>query len=124
MRFPAVLYYSMTSFFIRNYFEGRKRFPLVLMLEPTHRCNLACAGCDRIRLHNEQQSEDLTLDECIEAVKESGAPVVTVTGGEPMLYPYLKPLVGKLLEMKKHVYLCTNGLLAETFIDEFPSLSV
>jgi hopanoid biosynthesis associated radical SAM protein HpnH len=89
------------------------------MLEPTHRCNLACAGCDRIRLHGRKQTDDLSLEQCINAVKESCAPVVTVTGGEPLLYPELTPLVAELLRMKRHVYLCTNGLLAERFIEEF-----
>lgn len=119
MRFPAALYSSLTVFFIKNFLEGIKRFPLVLMLEPTHRCNLACAGCDRIRLHNEQQSEDLSLEQCIESVRESRAPVVTITGGEPLLYPHLTVLVNELLEMKRHIYLCTNGLLTESFIEEF-----
>jgi hopanoid biosynthesis associated radical SAM protein HpnH len=119
VRFPIALYSSLTVFFMKNFLRGRRKFPLVLMLEPTHRCNLACAGCDRIRLHNEAQSEDLTLDECIGAVTESGAPVVTVTGGEPMLYPHLKSLVEELVGMKRHVYLCTNGLLTESFIEEF-----
>ena len=119
MRFPLSLYTSLTSFSVKNAVKGRKRFPLVLMLEPTHRCNLACAGCDRIRLHSREQSEDLSLAQCIDAARESGAPVVTVTGGEPMLYAELKPLVAALLGMKRHVYLCTNGLLTETFIDEF-----
>jgi hopanoid biosynthesis associated radical SAM protein HpnH len=119
MRFPLSLYASLTSFSVKNAFKGRKRFPLVLMLEPTHRCNLACAGCDRIRLHSKEQTDDLSLDQCIDAAKESGAPVVTITGGEPMLYGELKPLVAALLRMKRHVYLCTNGLLTETFIDEF-----
>jgi hopanoid biosynthesis associated radical SAM protein HpnH len=113
------LYSSLTVFFAKNFFAGKKRFPLVLMLEPTHRCNLACAGCDRIRLHNEEQTMDLALEECIASVEESGAPVVTVTGGEPLLYPELQDLVRKLLAMKKHVYLCTNGLLTESFIDAF-----
>lgn len=119
MRFPVSLYSSMTLFFIRNFLEGRRRFPLVLMLEPTHRCNLTCAGCDRIRLQNEEQSGDLTLEDCVAAARESRAPVVTVTGGEPLLYPHLKSLVSELLGMKRHVYLCTNGLLTESFIDEF-----
>jgi hopanoid biosynthesis associated radical SAM protein HpnH len=88
------------------------------MLEPTHRCNLACAGCDRIRLHGKEQTDDLTLDQCLEAVTESRAPVVTITGGEPFLYQELKPLVAELLKLKRHVYLCTNGLLAESFIEE------
>lgn len=119
MRFPVSLYSSLTSFFIRNALKGRRRFPLVLMLEPTHRCNLACAGCDRIRLHSREQSDDLSLEQCVSAAVDSGAPVVTVTGGEPLLYPDLKPLVSELLRMKRHVYLCTNGLLTESFIEEF-----
>jgi hopanoid biosynthesis associated radical SAM protein HpnH len=106
-------------FFMKNLFRGRNRFPLVLMLEPTHRCNLECAGCDRIRLHNEQQSLDLPIEQCIGAALESGAPVVTVTGGEPLLYPELKRLVAELLRLKRHVYLCTNGILTESFIEEF-----
>src|SRR5208282_2367832 len=111
MRFPVSLYISLTKSFVRNAKAGRKRFPLVLMLEPTHRCNLTCAGCDRIRLHDDRQSPDLSLEQCIEAVTESDAPVVTVTGGEPLLYKELIPLVREILRMKKHVYLCTNGLL-------------
>lgn len=89
------------------------------MLEPTHRCNLDCAGCDRIRLYDQQHTSDLSLEQCLDAVKESGAPVVTITGGEPMLYKDLKPLASELVRQKKHVYLCTNGLLAESFIEDF-----
>jgi hopanoid biosynthesis associated radical SAM protein HpnH len=119
MRFPISLYSSLSSFFVRNLLTGRKRFPLVLMLEPTHRCNLECAGCDRIRLYGEEGRADLSLDTCIGAVEDSGAPVITITGGEPLLYPDLKPLVQELLNMKRHIYLCTNGILAGTFIEEF-----
>ncbi len=119
MRFPVSLYSSFAVYFAHNLVRGRKRSPLVLMLEPTHRCNLECAGCDRIRLHSEEQSTDLSMEECIAAAMDSGAPVVTITGGEPLLYPQLQLLVGELLAMKRHVYLCTNGLLTETFIDEF-----
>jgi hopanoid biosynthesis associated radical SAM protein HpnH len=119
MRFPLSLHLSLTSFFIKNSLAGKKRFPLVLMLEPTLRCNLACAGCDRIRLYNKEKPHDLALEQCIDAVVTSGAPVVTVTGGEPLLYQELKPLIEELLRLKRHVYLCTNGLLAESFIEEF-----
>jgi hopanoid biosynthesis associated radical SAM protein HpnH len=98
---------------------GNKRFPLVLMLEPTHRCNLTCAGCDRIRLYESAQTPDLSLADCLNAAVESGAPVVTVTGGEPMLYPDLKPLVDGLLRLKRHIYLCSNGTLTQAFINEF-----
>jgi hopanoid biosynthesis associated radical SAM protein HpnH len=119
MRFPISLHLSITLFFIENVLAGNKRFPLVLMLEPTHRCNLACAGCDRIRLHNEKQADDLAFDQCIGAALESKAPVVTITGGEPLLYKDLSPLVKELLRLKRHIYLCTNGLLTESFIGEF-----
>ncbi|HTZ17041.1 MAG TPA: adenosyl-hopene transferase HpnH [Dissulfurispiraceae bacterium] len=119
MRFPLNLHYAMARSFVGNTIKGVKRSPLVLMLEPTHRCNLACAGCDRIRLYNETMPADLTLDECIASVIESNAPVVTITGGEPLLYPDLKPLIEKILALKRHVYLCSNGLLAESFIEQF-----
>jgi hopanoid biosynthesis associated radical SAM protein HpnH len=119
MRFPISLYSSLTRSFIANAVKGRKKSPLVLMLEPTHRCNLECAGCDRIRLYSKEHAEDLTLDQCINAAKESRAPVVTVTGGEPLLYRELKPLVRELLRLKRFVYLCTNGLLTESFMEEF-----
>jgi hopanoid biosynthesis associated radical SAM protein HpnH len=119
MRFPASLYLSMSLFFIKNFLAGKKKFPLVLMLEPTHRCNLACAGCDRIRLYENRKTGDLTLQQCIEAAVESRAPVVTITGGEPLLYQELNNLVEELLRLKRHIYLCTNGLLAESFIEKF-----
>jgi hopanoid biosynthesis associated radical SAM protein HpnH len=119
------LHASMTRSFLKNAIGGRSRFPLVLMLEPTHRCNLLCAGCDRIRLHKEEQTKDLTLDECINSVEESGAPVITITGGEPLLYPELKPLISRILGLKRHIYLCSNGLLMDSFLDEIsPSSSL
>lgn len=119
MRFPVGLYVSLTTYFLKNALAGNKKFPLVLMLEPTHRCNLACAGCDRIRLHAQEQTDDLSLNQCIEAAVESRAPVVTITGGEPFLYPELKHLLRELIGLKRYIYLCTNGLLAESFFEEF-----
>ena len=80
MRFPISLYSSMSSLFIRNALAGKKKFPLVLMLEPTHRCNLACAGCDRIRLYGKEHTEDLSLKQCIDAAVESGAPELSRRG--------------------------------------------
>jgi hopanoid biosynthesis associated radical SAM protein HpnH len=127
MRFPAGLYKSLAFHIIKNGLKGAKRFPLVLMLEPTHRCNLACAGCDRIRLNAETHARDLSLDECIDAVVQSGAPVVTVTGGEPLLYGQLRALVAELLRLKRYVYLCTNGLLIGSLVRQLsphPALSL
>ena len=112
MRFPVSLYLTLASFFIKNSLKGTKRFPLVLMLEPTHRCNLACAGCDRIRLYNKEKTDDLSLRQCINAVVESGAPVVTVTGGEPLLYQELQGLVAEILSLKE-VSLEGNAVLLE-----------
>lgn len=121
MRFPLSLYTALSASFMKNAVSGNKRFPLVLMLEPTHRCNLACAGCDRIRLYEQTQSADLPLADCVDAALQSGSPVVTVTGGEPVLYRDLQPLVKELLfTLKRHVYLCSNGTLTPEFIDEFP----
>ena len=99
MRFPAGLYKSLALSFIKNRLKGGKRFPLVLMLEPTHLCNLACSGCDRIRLNAETHARDLSLDECIDAAVQSGAPVVTVTGGEPLLY-------GQVVHSLKNCFAC------------------
>jgi len=118
MRFPLALHTSMVKSFIRNAVEGRKIFPLVLMLEPTHRCNLYCAGCDRIRLHRDEFPADLTMDECVNSIVDSGAPVITITGGEPLMYPEIVPLIEKTLLLKKHIYLCSNGLLMDSFLDK------
>lgn len=119
MRFPISLYTSLMSAFISNARKGRQKFPLVLMLEPTHRCNLACAGCDRIRLYDQDQTDDLSLEECFDACREAGSPVVTITGGEPLLYKDLKPLVAELIKQRRQIYLCTNGILTGSFIDQF-----
>lgn len=119
MRFSPGLSAALTGYFIKSILKGRKRFPFVLMLEPTHRCNLSCGGCDRIRLYSKEHSPDLTLRECLEAVIESNAPVVTITGGEPLLYGDLKGLVAGLIHRKKYIYLCTNGLLAGSFVEDY-----
>jgi hopanoid biosynthesis associated radical SAM protein HpnH len=119
MRFSSSLSGSLTGHFLKNALKGRKKFPLVLMLEPTHRCNLLCAGCDRIRLFATGHSHDLSVQDCLKSVKDSSAPVVTVTGGEPLLYEGLKELLRELIAMKKHIILCTNGLLAASFVGDF-----
>ena len=119
MRFSPGLSAALTGYFVKSILKGRRRFPFVLMLEPTHRCNLSCRGCDRIRLYSKERSPDLTLRECLAAVIESNAPVVTVTGGEPLLYGDLLELLSGLIHLKRHIYLCTNGLLAGSFVDGY-----
>ena len=98
---------------------GRKRFPLVLMLEPLFRCNLACSGCGKIQHPTEILKQNLTPEECFAAVEECGAPVVSIPGGEPLLHPQIDEIVEGLVARKKFVYLCTNGLLLEKSLDKF-----
>ena len=97
----------------------RKRFPLVLMLEPLHACNLTCTGCGRIREYESTITERLPLEECLAASDECGAPVVSICGGEPMMYPQLGELVSGLLERNRHIYLCTNGMFMVKRLGEF-----
>ena len=80
------------------------------MLEPLHACNLTCTGCGRIREYESTIKQKLSIEECLAAVDECGAPVVSICGGEPMIYPGIGELVAKILERKKVVYLCTNGM--------------
>ncbi|HWR53291.1 MAG TPA: adenosyl-hopene transferase HpnH [Bryobacteraceae bacterium] len=88
-----------------------KRFPLVLMLEPLHTCNLTCTGCGRIREYKSSINEMLTLEQCVHAIDECGAPVVSICGGEPLLYPHIGPLVAAAQARNKTVYLCTNAMM-------------
>lgn len=119
MRFPMSLYLSMTGYLLRNKLRGVEKFPLVLMLEPTHRCNLTCSGCGRIREYHDTLHQEMTLDECLRSVDESPSPVVTITGGEPLLYSRVQALVESVLARKKHIYFCTNALLLEESLPMF-----
>jgi hopanoid biosynthesis associated radical SAM protein HpnH len=113
MRFPLSLTRSMTAYLVRKRLAGEKVFPLVLMLEPLHACNLSCAGCGRIREYAGSMHRRLSLEQCLAAVDQCGAPIVSVCGGEPLIYPEIEQLVATLIAQRKHVYLCTNGLLLE-----------
>ncbi|MCE5244643.1 MAG: adenosyl-hopene transferase HpnH [Syntrophobacteraceae bacterium] len=119
MRFPISLYMSMTGYLLKMKLQGNDRFPLVLMLEPTHRCNLTCAGCGRIREYHDTIQMEMTLDECLRSVDDAGTPVVTVTGGEPLLYSHVVELVQELLARGKHIYFCTNGMLLEESLPRY-----
>jgi len=113
MRFPFSLTRRMASYLLKKKLSGQRRFPLVLMLEPLHACNLTCTGCGRIREYSNTIKHKLTVDECLASVDECGAPIVSICGGEPLIYPWIEELVAKILERKKHVYLCTNGMFIE-----------
>jgi len=98
---------------------GRKRFPLVLMLEPLFRCNLACTGCGKIQHPAEILKQHLSPEQCFAAVEECGAPIVSIPGGEPLLHPQIGEIVQGLVERRKFIYLCTNGLLLERSLNKF-----
>lgn len=99
---------------------GKKRFPLVLMLEPTLRCNLDCIGCGRIAEYHEKPVKDLTIEQCLESVEECGAPIVSVCGGEPLVYKQIDELIKELIQRKKYVYLCTNAMFLDKYWDRIP----
>ncbi|HPP53487.1 MAG TPA: adenosyl-hopene transferase HpnH [Thermoguttaceae bacterium] len=120
MRFPFSLTRALSVYLLQKRLAGEKRFPLVLMLEPLHTCNLRCDGCGRIREYGGRLEDRLRVEECLAAVEECGAPVVSVCGGEPLLYPELPELLRRLAELRKHVYLCTNGTLLAERLSRLP----
>src|SRR2546421_5158984 len=119
MRFPLSLTTTMIGYIARKKLSGTKRFPLVVMLEPLHACNLTCTGCGRIREYSQTIKEKLSLAECLAAVDEAGAPIVSICGGEPMIYPEIGALVRGILRKRKHIYLCTNGMFITRKLKEF-----
>src|SRR5262250_3095023 len=119
MRFPLSLTSTMVGYIAGKKLSRTPRFPLVLMLEPLHACNLTCTGCGRIREYSQTIKEKLTVEECLASVDEAGAPIVSICGGEPMIYPEIGTLVKKILAKRKHIYLCTNGMFIEKKLDEF-----
>ena len=101
------------AYILKQRLQGRERYPLVLMLEPLFRCNLACAGCGKIDYPDAVLNRRLSVRECIEAAEECGAPVVSIPGGEPLLHKEIGEIVAELVKRKRFVYLCTNALLLE-----------
>jgi hopanoid biosynthesis associated radical SAM protein HpnH len=123
MRFPLSLTASLSSYIAGKRLRRVEKFPLVMMLEPLHACNLTCTGCGRIREYKETIREKLTVDQCLRAVDECGAPIVSICGGEPMIYPEIGQLVSGILARRKHIYLCTNGMFTRKRLKEFKPTS-
>jgi hopanoid biosynthesis associated radical SAM protein HpnH len=111
--------WTVASYVLKQKMTGRKRYPLVLMLEPLFRCNLACAGCGKIQYPAHILKKQLTPEECFRAVEECGAPMVSIPGGEPLMHPQIGEIVKGLVERRKYIYLCTNALLLKEKIDLF-----
>jgi hopanoid biosynthesis associated radical SAM protein HpnH len=111
MSVPLSQMWTVASYVLGQRLRGRRRYPLVLMLEPLFRCNLACAGCGKIQYPAHVLKKHLSVEQCLGAVDECGAPMVSIPGGEPLMYPEIGPLVRELVARRKYVYLCTNALL-------------
>ena len=110
---------AVGSYLMKQKLQGREKFPLVLMLEPLYRCNLACAGCGKIQHPEPILNQNLTPQECWDAAEECGAPVVSIAGGEPLIHPQIGEIVAGLVKQKRFVYLCTNAILLERSLKKF-----
>lgn len=119
MAVPISQMWTVASYVLKQKIAGRKRYPLVLMLEPLFRCNLACAGCGKIQYPAHILKKQLTPEECFQAVEECGAPMVSIPGGEPLMHPQIGEIVAGLVERRKYIYLCTNALLLKEKLDQF-----
>ncbi len=119
MSVPVSQMWTVARYVIGQKLRGRERYPLVLMLEPLFRCNLACAGCGKIQYPGEILKKNLTPEQCFRAVDECGAPMVSIPGGEPLLHPQIDEIVAGLVARRKYVYLCTNALLLEKHLHRF-----
>ncbi len=109
----------MTGYLVRKRLSRQAKFPLVLMLEPLHACNLSCTGCGRIREYADTVKETLSIQQCVDSIEECGAPIVSICGGEPLIYGGIDELVARTIERRKHVYLCTNGTHLEEKLSGF-----
>jgi hopanoid biosynthesis associated radical SAM protein HpnH len=119
MGVPVSQMWTVATYVLGQKLRRRKRYPLVLMLEPLFRCNLACAGCGKIQYPAHVLKKNLTPEQCFKAVDECGAPMVSIPGGEPLLHPQIDQIVAGLVARRKYVYLCTNALLLKEKIDLF-----
>ena len=117
---PMELALRLFTYMVKRRLRGRKRFPLVTMLEPLEACNLTCDGCGRIREYEPVIHRVLSLEQCLRAVEDSGAPIVSIAGGEPTMYTQLPELIAELVRRKTFVYCCTNGLLLERMMHRIP----
>ena len=119
MGIPFLQTARIGAYIMKQQLTGRKRYPLVLMLEPLFRCNLACAGCGKIDYPDEILNQRLSYEDCMAAIDECGAPAVSIAGGEPLLHKDLPRIVQGYIERKKFVILCTNALLLMKKIDDY-----
>lgn len=119
MGVPLSQMWTVATYVLGKKLRGIQQYPVVLMLEPLFRCNLACAGCGKIQQPTEILRQHLTPEQCFKAVDDCGAPMVSIPGGEPLLHPQIGEIVEGLVARRKYVYLCTNALLLEKHLHKF-----
>lgn len=119
MGVPVSQMWTVATYVLGQRLRGRRRYPLVLMLEPLFRCNLACAGCGKIQYPAHILKQHLSVEDCLRAVEECGAPMVSIPGGEPLMHPEIDVLVRELVRRRKYIYLCTNAILLKEKLDLF-----
>jgi len=119
MGIPLIQKIKVAKYILEQKIKGNKKYPLVLMLEPLFRCNLSCAGCGKIDYPDEILNKRISLKECLEAVDECGAPIVSIPGGEPLVHTEIGEIVQGIIDKGKFVYLCTNAILLEKKLDLF-----
>src|SRR5205807_7202075 len=110
MRFPLALTSKIAAYIIGHKIRGTKKFATVLQLEPLHTCNLTCTGCGRIREYSTSLKDMMDLEDCLGSARECDAPMVSICGGEPLIYPKIEELVAGILGQGRIVYVCTNGM--------------
>lgn len=119
MGVPIRQQFKIARYILARKLKQESRYPLVLMLEPLFRCNLACAGCGKIDYPDDILNQRLSLEECLHAVDDCGAPVVSIAGGEPLLHKEMPQIVQGIIKKRKFVYLCTNGLLLKKRLNDY-----
>jgi MoaA/NifB/PqqE/SkfB family radical SAM enzyme len=119
MRFPLALTVKIARHIIKHKIRHTRRFALVLQLEPLHTCNLTCTGCGRIREYSTSLKDMMTLEDCLASAQDCDAPMVSICGGEPLIYPQIKELVAGLLQQGRIVYVCTNGLFMRRELKDY-----
>jgi hopanoid biosynthesis associated radical SAM protein HpnH len=119
MRFPLAPTAKIARHIVKNKLQGNKKFAMVLQLEPLHTCNLTCTGCGRIREYSTSLKDLVPLDQCLAAAAECDAPMISICGGEPLIYPKIEELVDGLLGQGRLVYICTNGVFMRKKMREY-----
>src|SRR6476620_10968439 len=124
MRFPLALTAKIAAYIITQKMRRTDKFATVLQLEPLHTCNLTCTGCGRIREYSTSLKDIMSLEDCLGAAEECNAPMISICGGEPLIYPQIEALVKGLLDQGRIVYICTNAMFMRKKMREWLSTQV